>query len=228
MQKNNNKIKYDYTGFNPQTLDSENIDRLALEEVPFGSLVLDIGCATGFMGEYLFKKKKCFVYGIDNREGELVKAKKRLTKAILLDIEKEGSVKNILKESKSEKFDVILATSVIEHLRNPSLFLENCKKLLKPQGIIIVSTPNIAHWTIRLSLLRGNFNYEEYGILDNTHLHLFTIKTFCQLFEKNRYKIKELLIDSVGGGYPRISKFFSKWFPGIFAYQILIVARNSD
>lgn len=89
---------------------------------------------------------------------------------------------------------------------------------------MVVTTPNVAHWSMRLSLLKGNFNYSEYGILDNTHLHFFTMETFKQLFIKNNLKIKKVAMDAEGGGYPRLSILMSNFFPNIFAYQILIVA----
>lgn len=220
------KIKYSYKKFNPNCLDKENIDRLAVEKIPVNLRVLDIGCATGSMGEFLIKEKQCVVYGVETRAEEAKIASKILTGVVATDIEQESSVERILDMVKGEKFDVILATSVIEHLRDQSGFLKTCKKLLKQNGIIVASTPNIAHWTMRLSLLKGNFDYTEYGILDNTHLHFFTIKTFRQLFEYNGFAVKDLLIDPVGGGYPRISGILAKFFPGIFAYQILIVAQN--
>lgn len=223
---NNMKVKYDYKKFMPSSLDSENVDRLAVERVPCNARVLEIGCATGFMGEYLIKEKKCLVYGVENRMPEAKVARKRLIDVIFADIEEESCLSKIRKLVGDIKFDVILATSVIEHLKDQSKFLIVCKRLLKQNGIIIVSTPNIAHWTMRMSLMRGNFDYSEYGILDNTHLHLFNIKTFRKLFEDNGYNVKELLIDSVGGGYPRISRLLGKLLPNMFAYQILIVAQN--
>jgi len=220
------KIKYDCRDFDPKTLDVENIDRLAVENVLPGSLVLDVGCATGFMGEYLIKEKSCQVFGIEKRLEEAAIAKNKLNGMLIADVEDEDNLRSILQLTKNKKFDVILATSVIEHLVNPVKFILSCKKILSPKGIIIASTPNMAHWTIRLALLCGKFDYSNYGILDNTHLHFFTINTFCSLFADNKYKVRKLLIDSVGGGYPRFSRFFSKWFPGLFAYQILVVAEN--
>jgi O-antigen biosynthesis protein len=221
------KIKYNYKKFTPKNLDRENIDRLAVEKIPDSSKVLDVGCATGAIGEYLIKEKKCLVYGVEMRADEANIAKKVLTDVVIIDIEQSSSVEEILDMVKGEKFDVILATSVIEHLKDQTAFLKKCKKLLKQKGMIVASTPNIAHWTTRLSLLKGNFDYTEYGILDNTHLHFFTIKTFRQLFEDNSFTVKSLLIDSVGGGYPRISRILAKLFPGMFAYQILVIAQNN-
>lgn len=221
----NVKIKYDYRDFNPEILDKQNIDRLALDQVPENSKVLDIGCATGFMGKYLIQHKGCKVYGVEIRLNESIVAKNNLNRVAVIDIEEKTAVKEILAMTNNIKFDAILATSIIEHLKDTDQFLKLCSQLLKPNGILIVSTPNIAHWSMRLSLLIGNFDYSEYGILDNTHLHFFTIKSFRKLFQKNGYIIKDLLIDPVGGGYPSISRFFSKFFPEIFAYQMLIVAK---
>jgi methionine biosynthesis protein MetW len=216
-------IKYQNPGFNPELLSPHNIDRMAINEVPFGSSVLDIGCATGFMGKYLQEKKRCQVFGFDLRKDEIKVAKKNLNKAYLGNIESQNVVKLILQKNAHKKFDVILATSLIEHLANPDGAIKTMKKLLNPGGKIIITTPNIAHWTTRIQLLTGNFDYTDYGIMDKTHLHFFTIKTFKKLFEKNQLKIDKLKIDAEGGGYPRISLLLAPFFPNLFAYQILIV-----
>lgn len=220
-------MKYNFPSFDPAALDPQNIDRLAVTQVPNNSTVLDIGCATGFMGEYLIKEKGCKVIGIDLRKEELKKAEKKLTGVLLADIEESKSVKKILALNQNKKISIILATSTIEHLKDPANFLQICKKLLTPGGKLIVSTPNIAHWSTRISLLQGNFDYTEYGILDNTHLHFFTLFTFCKLFTGNGYEVQKLLIDPVGGGYPRISRLLAKFFPNLFAYQILVVAARA-
>ena len=125
-----------------------------------------------------------------------------------------------------KKFDVVLATSVIEHLKYPEKFLINMKKVLKSHGQIIVSTPNISHWSMRIELLKGNFDYQEYGILDKTHLHFFTPKTYQQMFRDAGYTILEYKIDDVGGGYPRLAKSLSRFFSSLFTYQMLIVASK--
>jgi methionine biosynthesis protein MetW len=225
-QQNKIKIKYSYPEFSPQQLDPQNIDRLAIERVPKNATVLDIGCATGFMGKYLREQKNCHVFGIEIRPQEREVAKKNLDGVLLVDVESPDFSIQLQKSKFPPKFDVILATSVIEHLKYPAQFLQTCQKLIKPQGILIVTTPNIAHWSMRLSLLKGNFTYTEYGILDNTHLHLFTIPTFKKIFQENNYEIKEVTIDPVGGGHPRISRIAAKLFPNLFAYQMLIVAQK--
>ncbi|NCN87488.1 MAG: class I SAM-dependent methyltransferase [Candidatus Pacebacteria bacterium] len=218
-------IKYQNPNFNPDLLSKHNIDRMAIEEIANNSFVLDIGCATGFMGKYLKEKKGCKVAGLDLREDELKIAKKNLDYTFKANIEDESSVKLILNKTKN-KFDVILSTSLIEHTAQPDLVIKNMKKLVKPNGKIIMSTPNIAHWTTRLEILKGNFNYTDYGIMDETHLHFFTQKNFRELFVKNNLTIVKQRIDAEGGGLPRLSLALAPFFPNLFAYQILLVAKK--
>lgn len=219
-------IKYQNPQFDPSKLSRHNIDRQAVDAVPNGALVLDVGCATGFMGEYLIKAKNCTVVGLDVRQPEIAKAKKVLSQAILGDLEDAQIVTKVLKATKNVKFDVILATSLIEHLVHPDSAIKKFKQLLKPGGVLIITTPNIAHWSTRLMLLGGNFDYQEYGLMDNTHLHFFTPKTFRQLFVQNKLHLDALKIDAEGGGFPRISLLLAKIWPNLFAYQMLIVAHK--
>lgn len=206
--------------FNPEKLNPLSIDRQSMFLVPNNSKVLEIGCATGFMGEYLRKKKKCNVVGVETGRDEAKVAKKRLDRVIEGDIEDQEVLDSI-----KEKFDIVFASAIIEHLKDPWTALKNWKKFLKLDGFLIVTTSNIAHWSSRFDLLLGRFDYQEYGILDSTHLRFFTTTTFKKLVADSGYKIEYFSIDPVGGGFPRISKILSKFFPKLFAYQMLIKAK---
>lgn len=218
MLKYGKKIKR----FNPESLDRLNIDRQSIALVPEKSRVLEIGCATGFMGEYLIRQKKCEVVGVEKGKDEANLAKPVLSKVINGDIEKEDILKIIEKEG---KFDVIFASALIEHLVDPLVALGKWSKFLKPNGFLVLTTSNIAHWSARIKILLGDFSYKDYGLFDNTHLRFFTIGSFKKLVEDAGYEIECFFIDSVGGGYPRASKFLSRFFPGLFAYQMLIKAK---
>ncbi|MEO0013377.1 MAG: hypothetical protein RLZZ535_1766, partial [Cyanobacteriota bacterium] len=77
-------------------------------------------------------------------------------------------------------------------LRNPWQILRDTKEILKEDGYVVASIPNIAHGAIRLALLQGEFEYTEFGILDNTHLRFFTRKTVQDLLENSGYLLKDL------------------------------------
>lgn len=208
--------------FNPNNLDEHNIDRQTLGFIPNKSRVLEIGCATGFMGKYLIEKKKCTVVGVELRSDEAKEAKKLLTKIIEGNIESSLVLKEIAQE---EKFDVILASALIQHLVRPFEALSAWRKFLKKDGTLVITCSNIGHWSMRFNIILGKFNYEEYGLLDNTHLHFFTPQTFKDLLKNAGYEIMEYKIDSVGGGYPKISLLGSHIFPNLFTYQMVIKAN---
>lgn len=208
--------------FNPEKLNRHNIDKQSMELISRGSRILEIGCATGFMGEYLIKKKKCSVYGVELGKDEAKEANNKLTKVIVGDIEDK---KTIDKVRNLGKFDVVLASALIEHLKDPWNALSFWKKLLNKDGYLIISTSNIVYWSTRLNIFLGRFEYQNYGIMDNAHLRFFTPKTFKKLVEDCGYKIEYFGIDAEGGGYPKLSIFLSRFFPNLFAYQMVIKAR---
>lgn len=62
----------------------------------------------------------------------------------------------------TEKFDLITAVEIIEHLDNPRHLLRELRKLLRPGGLLVVTTPNIEHWIARLKFaLKGEIKHFE-------------------------------------------------------------------
>jgi hypothetical protein len=70
---------------------------------------------------------------------------------------------------------------VLEHLRDPLGALRSAVRKLKPDGVVVTSFPNVAHGDVRLSLLRGAFEYRDLGLLDRTHIRFFTLGTIRTL-----------------------------------------------
>jgi hypothetical protein len=77
--------------------------------------------------------------------------------------------------------DCILYGDVLEHLVDPEAVLRRHRRLLSPRGEILCSVPNIQHWSALASLLRSDFQYQDTGLLDSTHLRFFTYSTFIKL-----------------------------------------------
>lgn len=138
------------------------------------SRVLDVGPGAGIMGSILKERgfEQLFAVEIDED------ARKHI-KPIYKQVEAE------LTPFEGEKFDLILLLDVLEHMSDPVAFYARVSKLLNADGIILISVPNIAHWSVRFPLLFGYFNYTERGILDKTHLQFFTLSRFRELIRSN-------------------------------------------
>ena len=92
---------------------------------------------------------------------------------------------------RGKTFDKVLLMDVLEHLRVPEKLLWGCRSLLKPNGHLIVTVPNVANITVRLMLLFGRFHYTERGILDKTHVRFFTRKTARKMLKEHGYRITD-------------------------------------
>lgn len=135
--------------------------------------VLEVGTATGFMTSEL-SALGCAVTGIEQDSAMADIARRYCTRML------EGNVET-LDFDELGRYDAILLGDVLEHLRNPRAILEKLAGKLKPGGKILISLPNIANIWVRLNLLLGRFNYSRVGILDETHLRFFTLKSARQL-----------------------------------------------
>lgn len=163
--------------------------------------ILDVGCVSGYLGQH--DKGKNIFWGVEIDPIQARKARKNgYQKVIAKDI------RAIKPENFSgKKFDVIILADILEHLFDPQETLTFLtKKFLKDEGKIIISLPNIAHFTIRLGLLIGRFSPQKSGILDKTHLHFYTLETAQNLIEDSGLKIEKLLFSS-----NRFGKFINRW-----------------
>ncbi len=91
---------------------------------------------------------------------------------------------------KSETFDSIIALELIEHLWNTFGFLDECNRVLKPEGRIIFSTPNVKHWRNRLKLLLGND--ENFIVEDLGHVRYFSPESLSKIMKEHGFKIVDI------------------------------------
>ncbi|SFB94658.1 bifunctional glycosyltransferase/class I SAM-dependent methyltransferase [Butyrivibrio sp. YAB3001] len=110
-----------------------------------------------------------------------------------------------------EKYDYIVFADVLEHLVDPYSLVDRLKKNLKSDGCIIASIPNIMNAKVIYDLLRGNFEYQDSGVLDRTHLRFFTKKEVKKLFEERGYEIVEMSsLKSLTDNTDSYNAFFDK------------------
>ena len=171
------------------SLKPNNIDRIQLDMIPKSCRILEIGCATGHLSEYLINEKKCTVTGVESDPDQAAVARQRGLEMITGHID-DPAVQAELDSrlSGAQPFEVVFMSQVIEHIAEPEAVLLKIREWLVEDGILIISTCNIAHWKCRLRLLRGKWEYEDYGVFDHGHLRFFTLKSFAAMLEKCGYK----------------------------------------
>ena len=200
---------------------------VVLDAVPAGARVLDIGCGPGEFAREL-AKKGCIVDGADQFPPAESSAFRRFipwTEPDPLPVEPHG-------------YDDVLLLDIIEHLRDPEGLLEGLRRASarrEKTPRMIVTTGNVGFAVVRLQLLFGNFNYGKRGILDLTHTRLFTFASLRRLFEQSGFDVERL--EGLPAPFPlafgmngmsraliRLNTLLIRCLPGLFSYQILLIA----
>jgi 2-polyprenyl-3-methyl-5-hydroxy-6-metoxy-1,4-benzoquinol methylase len=195
-----------------------------------GSSVLDLGCSQGLLAQPL-REKGVRVSGVDiaPQAGAADDLEQYFQRDLDLPLDLPFG----------RDFDYVVVSDVIEHLRNRTQLLRGARAFLKEGGRLIISTPNIALWFYRLSLLVGRFEYGPRGVLDETHVHLFTRATFRREVEKAGFYILaervtalpfEIVFESTGRSrlvrsMNRIYHTLARIWPTMFAYQHILEAE---
>ena len=136
--------------------------------------MLEVGCGSGQTLELIKKLELCeSTVGIELFEQAARNARERVDKVFQLNIETDALPSDL------GQFDLILILDVLEHLVDPWSVLHRIQSShLKLGGKIIISLPNARHFSFVLPLvISGEFDYQERGILDKTHLRFFSRKS---------------------------------------------------
>ena len=163
---------YDYpTGFD----DSGNKNASFRRIIGTGKRVLEIGRATGYVGEHLVRQQSCRVYDVEYGADMAERARARgcYEEVLTGDILDPATVAGLTPGG----FGFVLFGDVLEHLTAPETALRNIAPLLAFGGHILICVPSIIHWYLRLWMMRGRFEYTDTGSLDRIHVHFFTPKT---------------------------------------------------
>jgi len=190
---------------------------------PHPRRLIDIGCAEGRFGEAVKAlHPNCETWGIEAVAEAAAKAAIRNDRVIQASLEEV----NDLPEN---YFDVVTMNDVLEHMLKPRLALATARRILKPDGLLILSLPNVQFILNVLNLvIRNDWEYQDSGILDRTHVRFYTAKSAVRMLEENDFSVQ-----SVTGINPTRPKFryrvLFKLAPSIFQwmpfFQFAIVAR---
>jgi 2-polyprenyl-3-methyl-5-hydroxy-6-metoxy-1,4-benzoquinol methylase len=148
--------------------------------------VLDVGCSNGAFGAAIKAKTSAEVWGIEPMEEFASEAKTKLDKVF------NSSIETAIDQLPENYFDLIYFNDVLEHLLDPYTVLEKMRTKLKGKGYVISSIPNIRYFRTFFKLLfRGEWEYEDEGILDRTHVRFFTMKSVKKMYEDAGYLVEK-------------------------------------
>ena len=198
---------------------------------------LDVGCADGRVANIIssnIKAKK--VYGVDISEKLIEKASKKGIISYNIDVSSE------ILPFKKNFFDFITMFELIEHLFDPDFALEEINRVLKPGGMLLLSTPNLSYWLNRFIFL---FGYKPYGVELSTkyligepggikkskmagHIRVFNLRSLVQILKIYGFKpIKIVSVPLISRNimFKALDKLFTSISPS-FAQIVLILSKK--
>ncbi len=143
------------------------IARSLVPEAHHGATALDVGCREGIQTRWLEAKG----YTVTSIDIEKVYAK-----ALVVDGDKPLPFR-------TGSFDLVWSSEVIEHLENPVMSVGEMMRVLKPGGLLVITTPNSRCWIYRLGGLLG---FPPERIQGVGHKHFFGIADMRRLFPSGR------------------------------------------
>ena len=157
---------------------------MALRALSKAKRVLDVGCGTGEFACKVRDTIGCDVVGIEPHSERAATAGAQSLKVIT------GFLTHDIAMAESP-YDAVTLLDVLEHTSDPVELLSIATIGLQSKGIIVISVPNVAHWTVRFKLLLGRFDYRPTGIMDATHLRWFTSVTISDVVQAAGLRVQQ-------------------------------------
>lgn len=165
-----------------------------LDLIPMGTKhLLDVGCGEGDTALEAKRRLGLEAVGIELHAPAAAIAATKLNRVIV------GDVEQVEIDYPERHFDCILCADVLEHTKDPWEVLRRLRRYLSDGGVLIASIPNLRHISPVMKILLDRFEYQDSGILDQTHLRFFTLHTIRQLFGRARLSIRRVVPIHSGG-----------------------------
>jgi SAM-dependent methyltransferase len=204
---------------------------------PHGVLA-DVGCFTGLASAIYHAAGFQRTIGFDSSRDALAVAGTRGVECRFWRIGQEPC------PAKESAFDAMVVADVIEHIVDTDGFLDELWRVLKPDGVLILTTPNLAFWLSRLRLLRGKPPWSYPGpsstvkadlMVDLNHIRITTRSEWKALFRARSFQVVETrgwsILHAQGNSIGmRIRRFIDRRltvFPDL-AFGLLFVLRKMD
>ena len=199
--------------------------------MPDGARVLDVGCATGYLAAKL-TRRGCRVTGIEVDPVVAERARSHCEAVLVGDVEDDVWRAEL---AALAPFDVVLCGDVLEHLRDPWSALRALAALAVPGGEVVLSVPNVAHWTGRRAVARGRFPYAEHGLFDRTHLRFFTRTSARDLAQsaglrvaRERFAPAPVPMQARLPALRALERAAVRVRPELFALQVILVCEATE
>lgn len=149
------------------------------------SRVLEVGCGAGSFRNNLTQKNE--YWGVEMVESAAAQAEGKLDRVL------HGCFLDKSSEIPDGYFDLIVCNDVMEHMPDHDLFLKTIKTKISRGGCLVLSVPNIRHIACLFDLLvRKDWNYQDEGVLDRTHLRFFTRKSLVRTLQDHGFQIENI------------------------------------
>ena len=151
-----------------------------------GGCVLELGSASGYFTAFLASRAQAVdIVEIDAEAAAQASPYARRT--VVADLDGD----DWLAQLGDARYDTIVCADVLEHLREGKRLLERLRGLLAPGGELLLSVPNVAHSAVIAGLVDDRFDYGGEGLLDPTHVRLYTWRSLAALLRDCGFGIRE-------------------------------------
>jgi len=185
--------------------------------------LLDVGCHTGAFGHALKQNHDMEVWGVEPASGPAGVAATRIDHVLTEALGADSKLPEAY-------FDAIVFNDVLEHIESPWDMLHLVKRWLAPDGVLVVSLPNLLHVdNLEHMLFERDFRYEGRGIRDRTHLRFFTRKSALRMFDDCGYTVTAVAGINESWWSPSLTRrtafrIFSRWLAECKPQQFAFVA----
>jgi 2-polyprenyl-3-methyl-5-hydroxy-6-metoxy-1,4-benzoquinol methylase len=148
--------------------------------------LLEVGCGEGQFSQLIKSQRSAEIFGVEINERAASVATQHLDRVLCQPF-------NTDIELPKNYFDCIIFNDILEHLVDPFSALTFSRDLLNDGGVIVCSIPNIRYFhTMAEVLLKGEWQYQDEGILDRTHLRFFTRLSILRTFDELNFEVTRI------------------------------------
>jgi len=214
--------KFDYKTLDAVLAKDIRVKKM-IELVGTGKRVLDLGCFSGYVMEKLIQNKN-IVEGGDSNSKFVIHCVRKGLDVSFCDCERRLSFD-------TSSFDVVIAGELIEHIYDTDKFLDECNRVLKSGGELIITTPNMGFWKHRLKLLLGlnmPFEYGRDAGFFIGHIRYFNLASFKRAISGHGFSLKRVETSYYFSGNDGNS-FLNIFIPNIFknhGFHIIAVLKK--